>query len=163
SSHNITTSIVVLVIFTVVAWLVLALEWLPSRRRSTPAVPVDGSQPGVGPRRVALRIVLVALIVAGVEQSLFASNFLSSAHNPVSTNMPFGVVGTSSLIDAVPKNSIQVTNYTSQSDAQNAIDKGNAWGALIPGSGKTNTLLVVPSISDLAPLTLAQNFESAAK
>src|SRR5262249_44217091 len=69
----------------------------------------------------------------------------------------------SSLIDAVPKNSIQVTSYTSSADARNAIDQGKAWGALIPGSDKTNTLLVVPSISDLAPLTLEQNFESAAK
>jgi hypothetical protein len=164
SSNSITTPILVLAGYAVVASAVLTyLEWLRPRQTAVPAGDGHLSQAGTGPRRVAARLVVAALIIVAVEQSLFAANYVSSGHNPVSTNMPFAVVGNSSLISAVPADSISVTSYPDQAGAQNAIDQGLAWGALIPGSGGTNTLLVVPSISDIAPLTLSQAFQAAAK
>ena len=77
--------------------------------------------------------------------------------------MPFAVTGSSSLTSAVRKNvSLKVTRYSDESAAKAAIGKAKAWGALIPGTG-TNTLLTVPSISDLAPYTLGASFGVAAK
>jgi hypothetical protein len=72
------------------------------------------------------------------------------------------VTGSSALTSAVQKNvSLKVTTYSGESAAKTAIGQAKAWGALIPGS--PNTLLTVPSISDLAPYTLGTSFEQAAK
>ena len=99
-------------------------------------------------------------------QFLFTANYMSSAHEPVATNMPFGVTGQSPILDAAQKNltplSLDVTQYPNESAVKDAIDQGKLYGALIPGQ-TSNTLIVVPTMSDLAPLDLAGNFEEAAK
>jgi hypothetical protein len=88
---------------------------------------------------------------------------MSSGHNPVSHDMPFAAVGNSPLVSGAEKYiSLKVTNYANETDAKNAINEQKAWGALIPGSG-TNTLLTVPTASDLAPLNLPLAFGKAAK
>ena len=164
SSNNITTAVVVLAVYALIAGAVLGyLGWLRPRRAPAPAGQGEGSRPGGSSGRLAVRIVIGVLLVAGVEQCLFASNYVSSGHNPVSRNMPFAVVGSSSLTGAVQKNfSLKVTSYSSESAAKHAIDQAKAWGALIPGTS-TSTLLVVPTISDLSPLDLGVQFAKAAK
>ncbi|AZS75761.1 hypothetical protein DDE74_37110 [Streptomyces lydicus] len=77
--------------------------------------------------------------------------------------MPFGTVGHSPLLAATQRNlSLKVTQYPNEQAAKDAIDRAEIYGALIPGQ-TSNTLLVVPTISDVAPLDLAANFEITAK
>lgn len=163
SSNDITTPIVVLATYTLIACLLLGYaEWLRPHRTPTPAGQGETSPPSRSRGRLAVRVIMIALVIAAVDQSLFASNYVSSGHNPVASKMPLAVVGNSSLTSAVPKGWFKFTSYSNQPAAQDAIGQAKAWGALIAGPG-TNTLLVVPSISDIAPLTLAEAFQEAAK
>jgi hypothetical protein len=165
SSNNITTPVVVLAVWLLIPAVVLGFLDVRAWRAPAPASQGGASQPGGARGRLAVRIFIGALLVAALEQCLFASNYVSSAHNPVSRNMPFAVVGNSPLTSAAQKNvSLKVTSYSSESAAKNAIDQAKAWGALIPGTGTNpSTLLVVPTISDLAPLNLDVAFTKAAK
>lgn len=96
-------------------------------------------------------------------QCLFTVNYISSAHEPVATDMPFGATGQSPILTATQKNlSLDVTRYPDEAAVKNAIDQAKIYGALIPGP-TSSTLLVVPTLSDVAPLDLAANFETAAK
>ena len=91
-------------------------------------------------------------------QCLFATTYMSAEHAPKATNLPFGVTGSSPVLTAAEKTiSLSVTRYPNESAAKNAINQTTIWGALIT-SGTSNTLIVVPSISDLAPLDLAVRF-----
>ena len=162
-SNNITTPIVVLVVYAVIPILVLSyVEWLRPRRKAAAASQGDGS-PAAGSRaRLAVRVIIVALVIGAVDQSLFASNYTSSGHNPVANNLPFAVVGSSPLVSEAQKSiSLKVTSYPNESAAKTAIAQAKAWGALIPGT--PNTLLNVGSQSDLAPLPLTEAFQKAAK
>ena len=163
SSNNITTPIVVLCVYTLIPILILGyLVWLRPRRKAAAGQRGDGSPPADARARVAVRIVLIVLVIAAVDQSLFASNYTSSAHNPVANNLPFAVVGSSPLVSAAEKSiSLKVTSYPSESAAKNAIAQAKAWGALIPGT--PNTLLNVGTQSDLAALPLTEAFQKAAK
>ncbi|MFI1046773.1 hypothetical protein ACH4U3_13285 [Streptomyces griseoruber] len=49
---------------------------------------------------------------------------------------------------------LEVTEYPNEAAAKSAIDQARIYGALV-SSGGSNTLIVVPSMSDLAPLDLA--------
>jgi hypothetical protein len=163
SSNDITTPILVLVGFLLIACLILGyLEWLRPRPKAPAGVQSEGASPA-GPRaRPVVVAVLAVLVIAAVDQSLFASNYTSSAHNPVANNLPFAVVGSSPLVSAAQKDiSLKVTSYPSESAAKNAIAQAKAWGALIPGT--PNTLLNVGTQSDLAPLPLTEAFQGAAK
>ena len=164
SSNNITTPIVVLGAYTLIAAAVLSyVEWIRPRRQTDPSEKTGKSGTGRtgGPRPV--RIVIAVAVVAALYQGAFAAAYTSAGHNPVAHNMPFATTGNSSLTSAVQKNlSLKVTSYSDQAAAQNAIGQAKAWGALIAGTG-TNTLQVVPSISDLAPYTLAVEFGKAAE
>ena len=162
-SNNITTPIVVLVVYAVIPILVLSyVEWLRPRRKAAAASQGDGS-PAAGSRaRLAVRVIIVALVIGAVDQSLFASNYTSSGHNPVANNLPFAVVGSSPLVSEAQKSiSLKVTSYPNESAAKTAIAQAKAWGALIPGT--PNTLLNVGSQSDLAPLPLTEAFQKATK
>jgi hypothetical protein len=115
-----------------------------------------------GPKRGMIAIV-AALGICAVMQCLFATTYMSAEHAPKAANMPFGVTGPSPVLTAAEKNiSLSVTRYPNETVVKNAIDQTTIWGALIP-SGTSATLIVVPSISDLAPLDLAARFEDAAK
>ena len=123
-----------------------------------------GSPPANPPgRRRGMIAIVVALGVSAFVQCLFATTYMSSEHAPKATDMPFGVTGSSPVLTAAEKIiSLKVTRYPNESAAKTAIDQAQIWGALIP-SGTSNTLIVVPSISDLAPLDLAVRFQDAAK
>ena len=106
---------------------------------------------------------IAVAVVATLYQAAFATAYISAGHNPVARNLPFATTGSSPLLSAVQKNlSLKVTKYSDEAAAKTAIGQAKAWGALIPATG-ANTLLVVPSISDLAPYTLALEFGEAAK
>jgi hypothetical protein len=89
---------------------------------------------------------------------------MSSGHEPVANNMPFGVVGSTSLVDAAQGDlfSLKVKKYPNEDAATNAMNQGQLYGALI-ANGSSNELFVVNTISDLSPLDIAANFEKAAK
>ncbi len=95
-------------------------------------------------------------------QCFFSLNYMSADHMPVANNLPFGVTGASPLTTEVEKTlSLQTTQYASPAAAQTAIDQGQSWGTLIPGTS-SDTLFVVPAASDIAPLQIAANFEQTA-
>ena len=99
-------------------------------------------------------------------QCLFAFNYMDAGHEPVATDLPFGVVGSSPILTQAEKQfSLKVTVYPNESAAKTGIDKAQIWGALIPAgqSGGPDTLIVVPTSSDLAPLDIAVQFQDAAK
>jgi hypothetical protein len=162
SSNNITTPIVVLLVYGLIAAAVLGyVEWIRHRQAAAPAAQASPGPGGPGGSRTA-RILIAVTVIAVVYQAAFATAYISAAHNPVSHNMPFAATGNSSLTTAVEKTgAIKATTYSSQSAAKTAIGQAKAWGALFPGTG-TNRLLTVPSISDLAPYTLPVAFKHAA-
>ncbi|GAA1240804.1 hypothetical protein GCM10009665_34580 [Kitasatospora nipponensis] len=124
--------------------------------------PTDPAATPAGRRR-ALVAILAALGICAVMQCLFATNYMSASHAPKATNLPFGAVGTSPVLPAAQKNiSLKVTQYPNEAAAKTAMDEARVFGALI-SSGTSNTLIVVPSMSDIAPLDLAVRFEEAAK
>ncbi|WP_331769053.1 hypothetical protein OG948_34990 (plasmid) [Embleya sp. NBC_00888] len=164
--NNITTPVIVLGLYALAGGIVIG--YLGRRRpvkRVGAAAPADATgasaAKGAGPK-TAVRV-LAALAIAAVMQCLFTVNYISSAHEPVATNMPFGATGQSPLLAAAQKNlSLKVTQYPNEQAAKDAIDRAEIYGALVPGP-TSNTLLVVPTLSDVAPLDLAANFEIAAK
>jgi hypothetical protein len=107
--------------------------------------------------------IVAALGACAIMQCLFATTYMSAEHAPKATDLPFGAVGSSPVLTAAEKTiSLKVTTYPNEQAAKTAIDQAQIWGALIP-SGTSDTLIVVPSISDLAPLDLAVRFQDAAK
>lgn len=164
SSNNITTPIVVLVGYALIAVAVLGyVEWIHPRRAGAHAGEAAPSEAGGKGGSRTVRVVIAVLVISTLYQGGFATAYLSSGHNPVAQDLPFAVTGDSPLTSAVQKKvSLKVASYSSESAAKTAIGQGKAWGALIPGTG-ANTLLTVPSISDLAPYTLGASFEQAAK
>lgn len=159
--HNIVTPLIVLFAYALVATAVIAYEGRirPARAAASAADAVP-DRPARRRRMVAF---VAALGVCTVMECLFAFNYMSSGHAPKATDMPFGVVGSSPVLTEAEKSlSLKVTQYQDQAAAQDAIDQAEIWGVLIP-QGTSNTLIVVPSISDLAPLDLAATFDTAAK
>ncbi len=108
-------------------------------------------------------LIVAALGIVLFMQFLFSLNYMSSAHEPVAKNLPFGVTGASSLTTAVQDSgySLKVSQYPNEQAAKNAINSAKLFGALIPGA-TSSTLLVVPTASDLAPADLTVQFERAA-
>ncbi|WP_159401020.1 hypothetical protein [Streptomyces sp. NRRL B-24484] len=132
----------------------------PGREAARTAPLPAGNPPD---RRRAMIGMLVALGVCAVMQCLFATTYMSASHAPKADNLPFGTVGTSPVLPAAQKTiSLKVTPYPTEAAAKTAIDEARIFGALV-SSGTSNTLIVVPSMSDLAPLDLAVRFEEAAK
>src|SRR5215467_4103841 len=122
--------------------------------------------PGPAGQKRRGRPILIALVICAFMECLFAFNYMSAGHQPVATNMPFGVTGPSPILTAAEKTfSLKVTHYPNEQAVKTAIGQAEIWGALIPAStaGKPSTLIVVPSISDLSPLDIAVQFEHAAK
>ncbi|MFF0343384.1 hypothetical protein [Kribbella sp. NPDC004875] len=166
SSNNITTPIVILLAYMVVAGVVLGFLDIRARRTSAAAartaVQGNGQTGGSAARRVAA-VLAIPLLLGGLQQCLFASNYTSASHRPLAHNLPFAVAGQSPLLSEVQKNiSLDVTTHASESDAKTAIGKADAWGALVTADGQS-TLIVVPSISDLAGLDLITQFERVAR
>ncbi len=166
NGNNISTPLIVLGLYALAGGVIVGYL---GRRRPVKmvgaATPPDASDaadaPAAGPK-TAVRV-LIALAIAAAMQCLFTVNYISSAHEPVATDMPFGATGPSPLLAATQQNlSLKVTQYPNEQAAKDAIDRAEIYGVLIPGQS-SNTLLVVPTLSDVAPLDLAANFEVAAK
>ncbi|WP_158997160.1 ABC transporter permease [Streptomyces aureus] len=114
-------------------------------------------------RRRAVTGMLVALGICAVMQCLFSTTYMIASHAPKATDLPFGTVGSSPVLAAAEKNiSLKVTQYADEAAVKSAIDHARIYGALVTSGGQ-NTLIVAPSMSDLAPLDLAVRFEEAAK
>ncbi|MFJ3832808.1 hypothetical protein ACIPWI_33375 [Streptomyces sp. NPDC090046] len=172
NGNNITTPLIVLSLYALAGGVIVGYL---GRRRPVKLVgapaPADASDTpdtveapvtqAAGPKTLVR--VLIALAIAAVMQCLFTVNYMSSGHEPVASDMPFGSVAPSPLLATTQQNlSLKVTQYPSEQAAKDAIDRAEIYGALIPGQS-SNTLLVVPTLSDVAPLDLAANFEIAAK
>ncbi|MCX5611604.1 hypothetical protein OHB39_29215 [Streptomyces sp. NBC_00047] len=167
NGNNITTPLIVLGLYALAGGIVIGYlgRWRPVKRvgAAAPADTPDAATDAPAARPKPAVRVLVALAIAAVMQCLFTVNYISSAHEPVATDMPFGTTGQSPLLAATRQNlSLKVTQYPNEQAAKDAIDRAEIYGALIPGQS-SNTLLVVPTLSDVAPLDLAANFEVAAK
>ncbi|MFE2813928.1 hypothetical protein ACFXGG_26360 [Streptomyces nigra] len=167
--NDIATPLIVLFLYAAAGTAVIA--WFGRIRRARPTTgagdpqapsPTPGTA-GTTDRRRAMIGMLVALGVCAVMQSLFATTYMSAGHAPKASNLPFGTVGSSPLLAAAEKNiSLKVTQYPDEAAARTAMDEARIYGALV-SSGGSNALIVVPSMSDLAPLDLAVHFEEAAR
>jgi hypothetical protein len=164
--NNIGPSIAVLAAYALVGAAVIILV----ERRNKAADPAAGASTGSdadssGTRhRLVPKNLVAPVAIALVLTALFSVTYMSSGHSPVADNMPFGVVGSSSLPKAAQGKlfSLNVKQYANEDAATDAINRGEIYGALI-ATGSSNQLIVVPSISDLSPLDIAKNFEDAAK
>ena len=65
---------------------------------------------------------------------------MSSGHSPVADDMPFGVVGSTSLAKAAQGDlfSLDITKYPNQDAATDAMDQGKIYGALIAAAPRTS-------------------------
>ncbi|MEV6192871.1 hypothetical protein AB0M19_10745 [Streptomyces sp. NPDC051920] len=163
--NDISTPLVVLFLYAAAGTAVIA--WFgrirPTRAAGAETSSLPGRAAGTPDRRRAAIGMLVALGICAVMQCLFATTYMSAGHAPKATDMPFGAVGSSPVLtEAQKKISLKVTQYPDEAAAKSAMDQARIYGALV-SSGGTNTLIVVPSMSDLAPLDLAVRFEEAAR
>lgn len=163
--HNIAPSIAVLCAYALVGAAVIVVAQRRPKTDQSAAVAGDAEtvsstrSPARVPKNLRAPIALGVLLTA-----LFAVNYISAGHEPIATDMPFGVVGSSPLPDDAqgPLFSLDVTNYPNAAAATQAMNDGKSYGTLI-ASGSANQLTVVSSISDLSALDIAGNFERAAK
>ena len=135
-----------------------------ARAAALPSVsaPDSESAPASPARRSEAAKVTFAVGLATVMLSLFALNYISSGHEPVARDMPIGVTGPSALVDQVQTQyPLVVSQYPDEAAAKAAIDRTEIWAAVIPGE-TASELIVVPSISDIAPLDLGIQFRQAA-
>ncbi len=170
--NGITTPLVVLFLYAfagiaVIAYLGrirparAAAARVPGQRAETEAPGKPGKNPAG--RKRAMIGMIAALGICAVIQCIFATTYMTAEHAPQAASMPFGVTGSSPVLTAAEKNiSLSVTQYPNEAAVKDAINQTTIWGALIT-SGPSDTLIVVPSISDLAPLDLAVRFEAAAR
>ncbi|MFF7440724.1 hypothetical protein [Streptomyces sp. NPDC008122] len=180
--NNIATPLIVLFLWALAGAAVIGyLGRIRPARKAAAAAHVPAGPAGAGPaadgapgtpagrpanpagRRRGLIAILVALGICAVMQCLFAVNYMSAQHAPEAVDLPFGVTGSSPVLAAAQKDiSLKVTQYQDEAAVRSAIDQAKIWGGLV-SSGTSNTLLVVPSISDYAALPLTAAFEKAAK
>ncbi|WP_086871214.1 hypothetical protein [Streptomyces viridochromogenes] len=163
--HNITTPLIVLFLWALAGAAVIGYlgRIRPARKAAAAHAPADMAQDPSAGRRRGLKAILVALGTCAVMQCLFATNYMSAQHAPEAVDLPFGVTGSSPVLATARKDiSLEVTQYPDEAAVRSAIDKAKIWGGLVT-SGTSNTLLVVPSISDYAALPLTEAFETAAK
>jgi hypothetical protein len=160
--HNIGLPIAVLAAYALISVVVIILL-VRRREAGKPAAASEATSSGTRHRIVPKNLV-APVAFAVVLVTLFAVNYMSSGHEPVANNMPFGVVGSTSLVDAAQGDlfSLKVKKYPNEDAATNAMNQGQLYGALI-ANGSSNELFVVNTISDLSPLDIAANFEKAAK
>ena len=163
--HNIGQPIAVLAAYALVGAAVIVIVQRRRRTDSDTGVldPSEVASPTMRHRFVAKNLV-APIVLAVLLTTLFAVNYMSSGHAPVAEDMPFGVVGSTALVDAAQGDlfSLKIIEYPDQDAATDAMDRGEIYGALID-SDSSSELIVVNSISALSPLDIAKNFEAAAK
>ena len=134
--HNIVTHIAVLSAYALIGAAVIVIverrrktEQPAAAAAATEAVPSTRSH-GLVPKNLIAPIGLAVLLT-----TIFAVNYMSSGHEPIATDMPFGVVGSSPLPDDAqgPLFSIDVNEYANEAAATEAMNEGEIYGALIAG------------------------------
>jgi hypothetical protein len=160
--NNIGLPIAVLAAYALVSVVVIVL--LVRRREAANPTAASEASPSGARHRIVPKNLVAPVTFAVVLVTLFAVNYMSSGHEPVANDMPFGVVGSRSLVDAAQGElfSLNVKEYPNKDAATDAMDQGELYGAFI-ANGSSNELFVVNTISDLSPLDIAANFEEAAK
>jgi hypothetical protein len=167
--HNIATPIAVLSAYALIGAAVIVVV---QRRRKAgqPAAAAAGDTEATSSTRshgFVPKNLIAPIGFAVLLTSLFAINYMSSGHEPIATDMPFGVVGSSPLPQDAqgPLFSLDIIQYPNEPAATQAMNQGEIYGALVAGDtpGSASKLTVVNSISDLSPLDIAANFEIAAK
>jgi hypothetical protein len=121
------------------------------------------TQPGAR-RRLVPKDLLAPVAFSIVLTSFFAFNYVSSGHEPLADDMPFGVVGPTALAEAAQGGlfSLDLQSFDDQDAATSAMDRGEVYGALVT-TGSSTELTVLSTISDISPLDLASNFKAAAE
>jgi hypothetical protein len=171
-ANNIRTPLTVLFLYVIAS--VLAMVYLgrirPARRaHSTDAVgsagaSQDATESGARPERAMPLVLAVGICLVMI--FLFALNYMSAQRAPTATDLPFGTIGQSPILtEARQRMSLSVNQYSDETAVKSAIDQAQIWGALIPAARPQtpSTLIVVPSISSLAPLDLTKTFEQSAR
>jgi hypothetical protein len=160
--HNIALPIAVLAAYALVSVVVIIL--LVRRREAANAPAASEATSPATRHRIVPKNLVAPVAFAVVLVTLFAVNYMSSGHAPVANNMPFGVVGSTALVDAAQGDlfSLKVKDYSNKKAATDAMDQGELYGALV-ANGSSKELFVVNTISDVSPLDIAANFEEAAK
>lgn len=170
--NNTLPSILVLVAYAVIGGgLIIAAQCVRATSElSDDAVAADAAVPtnSSTPRRKLLtKEVIAPVSFAVLLTAIFGFNYMSAGHQPVAANMPFGLVGSSTLPHDAQGSlfSLNVISYADEDAAKTAMQQGKIYGALITSdtAGTPDSLLVVPSISDISPLDITANFEKAAE
>ena len=100
---------------------------------------------------------LIALVLA----SIMATTYISADHSAVAHNLPWGQVGSSPLTTTVEKSvSLQVHQYASEADLEQAADQTKIYGGFI---AQGNTLIISEAASLWAPGIMPAAYEQAAK
>lgn len=165
--HNIALPVLVLSVYAAASLAVIVARTRRGEQSATSAESeVDAAALASGPtprRRLVTRDLVAPVVFSLLLTSLFALNYTSSGHQPVADDMPFGVVGPTTLADAAQNDlfSLELIRYDSTDDASAAMSRGEVYGVL-DATGPSPQLTVVSSISDLSPLDIADNFERAA-
>lgn len=161
--NNIGQQVAILGAYVVVSLVVIVLATRRSSAASAPAGEAE-SIPTSSRRRLVPKDLLGPVVFSLILSTLFAVNYMSSGHEPVANEMPFGVVGSPALAEAAQNNlfDLDILMYEDQDAATEAMDKGEIYGALITTDSSTD-LTIVNSISDVSPLDIAANFEAAAR
>ena len=161
--NNIATPIAVLLAYGVVSLVVIVAM---TRRTAAPEpapAGADGESSQHERRRLVPKNLIAPVAFSLILTTLFAVNYMSSGHEPIANDMPFGVVGPTELAEAAQGDlfDLDITQYDDQDAATQAMDRGEIYGALITSDSSTE-LMVVNTISDISPLDIAGNFEKAA-
>ena len=107
-------------------------------------------------------LVLGALGVVLAVQALFVVSYVGALHAPAPRSVPFGVVGPPALVDAVgTRFSLRTIRYTDEAAAKRAIDRRQAYGALVTTPAGLK-LVVAPAAGNAVATALATAFTTAA-
>jgi hypothetical protein len=120
----------------------------------SPAKGIRGIVPPTGIRLV------IGLLIALVLASIMATTYISADHAAVAHNLPWGQVGSSPLTTTVEKSvSLQVHQYASQSDLEQAASQSKIYGGFVASS---NTLIISEAASLWAPAVMPAAYGKAA-
>jgi hypothetical protein len=108
-------------------------------------------------RGVMARKSVIALVAVAVLISLFALCLISAVQLLSPREMPFGVTGPSSVVDAVQQvYSLDLITYDNEGDLLAAAQRGDIYGGYVPGSS-TDALVTVPAKSFFGEVFVADS------
>jgi hypothetical protein len=104
---------------------------------------------------------VIGLLIALVLATIMATTYITADHAVVAHNLPWGQVGSSPLTTTVGKSvSLQVHQYASQADLEQAADQSKIYGGFV---AQGNTLIISEAASLWAPGIMTATYEKAAK